>query len=153
MPEIQTKKITLLWSFEGKKAPKWDFYGDFDLDPSITPLDRNRFTIDSASAVIEVNLHPDSTKGADFDQRPVIWRGARPSCMGVGTCRSGRRFVITDVNDKNAEHGFRVRVTYEGRTYTSPDPTIVNTEPTYLGHLHAQAAVERRFREAELPVV
>jgi hypothetical protein len=153
MPEIQTKKITLLWSFEGKKAPEWNFFGDFDSDPSITPLDRNRLTIDSASAVIEVNLHPDSTKGVDFDQRPVIWRGARPSCMGVGTCRSGGRFVITDVNDKNGVYGFRVRVRYEGKSYISPDPTILNTEPTYIKPRTAQPKVERRFREAELQVV
>ncbi|MEP7011877.1 MAG: hypothetical protein ABJC13_16255 [Acidobacteriota bacterium] len=152
MPEIQTKRITLLWTMEGK-APEWIFSGDLDSDPAPVPLDRHRLTIDSASAVIEVNLHPDSTQGADFDLRPVAWRGARPSCMGVGRCRSGRRLLITDVNEKNAEHGFRVRIAYEGRTYLSPDPTILNTEPTYLGHQPAQPEAERRFKEGALQVV
>lgn len=149
MPEIQTKKISLLWRIDNG-TPEWSFSGDLDADPSF--LDQHRLTIDSASAVIEVNLHPDSTEGADFHLRPVVWRGARPSCMGVGLCRNGRRFIITDVNEKNGEHGFRVRVTYEGRTYISPDPTILNTEPTYMGH-PARPEVERRFRETELPVV
>lgn len=148
MPEIQTKKITLLWNLEGK-APQWTFLGD--LDPETT-LDRHKVTIDSASAVIEVNLHPDSTKGADFHPQPVVWRGSRPSCMGVGVCRGGRRFIITDVNEKNAAHSFRIRMTYEGKTYISPDPTILNTEPTYMAPRPAQAE-ERRFKEAALPVV
>jgi len=149
MPEIQTKKITLLWRFEGK-APEWTFSGDLDTDPAF--LDQHRLTIDSASAVIEVSLHPDSTKGADFDLRPVVWRGPRPSCMGVGRCRSGRRFIITDVNEKNAEHGFRIRVTYEGRTYVSPDPTILNTEPTYRGPRPELLAADRSFKEGSLQV-
>lgn len=150
MPEIQTKKISVLWRIDNG-TPDWKFAGDLDSDPSF--LDLHRMTIESASAVIEVNLHPDSTEGADFHARPVAWRGARPLCIGVGNCRNGRRFIITDVNEKNAEHSFRIRVTYEGRTYISPDPTIVNTEPTYLGHLHAPAPTKRDFREGALPVV
>ncbi len=145
MPEIQTKKITILWTLEGKDP--WIFSGDLDADPSF--LDEHRLTIDSASAVIEVNLHPDSTPGADFDQRPVTWRGRRPSCMGVGRSRGGRRFLITDVNEQNGEHGFQIRVLYEGRVYTSPDPTILNTEPTFVKRpLRAAPVVDPRFKAA-----
>ncbi len=145
MPEIQTK-INLLWKLDSG-TPEWIFSGDLDADQK--PL-----TIKSASAVIEVNLHPDSAEGADFHSRPVAWRGVRPSCMGVGKCRGGRSFMITNVNEKNAEHGFRVRVTYQGRTYISPDQTtIINTEPTYRRPRPRRHAAERRFREAALPVV
>ncbi len=80
-----------------------------------------------------------SGEGATWATPPLEWQDfpgkspqtLSPPCMQVSL--AGNNLLITDNNsDAPGKYSFVVSVDYDGVTYTSPDPTIVNREIT--GH-------------------
>ncbi|HEX6865201.1 MAG TPA: hypothetical protein VF414_20395 [Thermoanaerobaculia bacterium] len=84
-------------------------------------------------------LTPESTPGVTFASTPVVWNqpSTQPPNLGLALLGKPAELYMTDLNTATAgapeSYGFFLQVEFEGKVYTSPDPTIVNTEPPHGG--------------------
>lgn len=83
-------------------------------------------------------LTPGSTPGVTFASMPVVWNtpSTQPSNLGVALLGKPAELYMTDINTATSttpeSYSFFLQVEYAGVVYTSPDPTIVNTEPPHF---------------------
>ena len=83
-------------------------------------------------------LTPESTPGVTFASTPVVWNkpSTQPPNLGVALLGKPAELYMTDINTATSgapeSYSFFLQVEYDGVVYTSPDPTIVNTEPPHI---------------------
>src|SRR5262245_12550669 len=126
MSSLQTlavQEVGVTWVNNGSSTGSWTF------DPS-GPL-----VFGETLALILYRLTPQSTSGATFDTTPVVWVSptTQPTTIAVSPTidQLGVHFVDVNVATASLSQSFTfyLQVLFGGQVYTSPDPTIVNTEP------------------------
>jgi hypothetical protein len=92
-----------------------------------------------ADIVLNLTTVNGGAQQATFDEaNPVQWYEdgkpvSRPLAFSDPKLDNGDlRLKFSDVNNstQEMEYGFTVTVDYDGKTFTSPDPTILNLPPT-----------------------
>jgi hypothetical protein len=100
----------------------------------------NEITISKKVAIIIYRFDLDSTPGVRFalgdgnEPSPVLWIApSNPDNFEVTTFNDGEKLVIADANDTPSGEmtfSFRLVAVFQGVTRISPDPTIINKEPS-----------------------
>lgn len=96
-----------------------------------------KLRVDVPLAWIELKLK--SREEAAFTTSPIQWiwnqlPAPKPPQFSVQR-RNQLEVMILNINEAGTEpqtFGIEISVMYQGKTYTSPDPTIVNTEPPHF---------------------
>lgn len=93
--------------------------------------------VDSHLALVRLTLQPISgdTKPSSLTLDPIVWvdrsgvRVPEPSCLETQLDTS-RALTLIDCNTTSGEqrYGFRLSLLYDGNTYSSSDPTIINKD-------------------------
>jgi hypothetical protein len=107
----------------------------------VTNVSGNGVSIHVAPGIQMINCTllttPPAGPQASFQFYPIQWIGTPElaPAMGLGQWFDSTSCRIVVFNTKSsgvpgqAGHGFTFTVVYEGRVYTSPDPTIINDPP------------------------
>lgn len=102
----------------------------------------NEVTISKKVAIIIYRFDLDSTPGVRFalgedfnEPSPVLWIApSNPDNFEVTTLNGGEKLLIADANDTPAggetTFSFRLVAVFQDVTRISPDPTIINKEPS-----------------------
>ncbi|HKV09123.1 MAG TPA: hypothetical protein VJ725_13355 [Thermoanaerobaculia bacterium] len=106
---------------------------------------------DQNLTVFVYTLTPESTPGVTFaPKEPVLWDepSTQPPNLGLALLGKSADLYMTDLNtatrDKPEEsYRFFLQVEFGGAVYTSPDPTIVNTEPPHIDFNVVEEVSER----------
>lgn len=93
--------------------------------------DPDSVTIDEKDSQVEVLLKLTSGSGTlVFASNPVNWNAGTPAGQFTVSAGGGDSITITDADTQYGSFGFTVNVLYNGTPYTSPDPTIINKQPS-----------------------
>lgn len=131
-PNFTTKpiEVNITW-----KDDPVEINGRWTIEPS-------EVTISKKVAIILYTFGPESTPGVRFalgedanEPSPVLWISpSNPDNFEVTTFNGGEKLVIADANDTPAggetTFSFRLVAVYQDITRISPDPTIINKEPS-----------------------
>jgi hypothetical protein len=117
-------------------------------------FDPSGFLVRNQNVTIFVyTLGPASTPGVTFSPKtPIVWNqpSTQPANLGYGLVGKSADLCLTDLNTAKAgsseAYSFFLQVEFQGTTYQSPDPTIVNTEPP-----HFVPIVTERIERIERP--
>ena len=75
--------------------------------------------------VIQLTLST-QVRGAVFAANPVLWDGQPPPGVSVNRVNDYQAQIIaTDRDSATTGYSFRAQVGYNGQTYQSPDPVII----------------------------
>lgn len=127
------------------KAKKFDV--DVIFDPDKISSDPFSYVIDGVSSedfTIKLDvplgwfeLTLKQGPGASFTTTPIQWifnQSPIPTPTSFNVQRNNQlKVTILNINQAGQEpltFGFEIAVMYQGKTYTSPDPTIINVDPT-----------------------
>jgi hypothetical protein len=106
-------------------------------------MEDDKLTVAQALGMIVIQLQ---TSGATFGPSPIVWADEVPTCMSVHR-DSDAQVTIVNWNSNRDEpyaYNFQVIVWYEGSSYMSHDPTIINaTIPTPLPHCGEEGGEHR----------
>lgn len=129
--EIKAKKFEVEVLFDPAKISTDPF--SYKVDGVLS--DDFKLTVDVPLGWFELTLQQGS--GASFTTTPVQWvfNLAPISTPASFTVQRNNQLKITILNINRAGQepqtfGFEIAVMYQGKTYTSPDPTIINVDPT-----------------------
>lgn len=113
---------------------------DNQTDDGKWTIEPGEVKINKRVALILYRLSPASTPGVRFatgennEPSPVLWISpSNPDNFDVTVVDNGQQLVIADANDRPADRqtfSFRLVAVYNGVTRISPDPTIINVDPT-----------------------
>lgn len=105
-------------------------------------IEPSEVTIDKKVAIITYTFTPDSTPGVRFamgpdanEPSPVLWISpSNPDNFEVTVIDGGRSVLIADANETRGidpqSFSFLLVAVYQDVTRISPDPTIINKEPS-----------------------
>ena len=115
----------------GGGDPSWVF------QPESVTVDPRQTTIIAISLVTAGSAGLQATY-APLPQNALTWVAPGPPAWALGWWLNDPQDPSTVLNVKSinmgpttkGDWGFTLSVVYDGQTYTSPDPTIINIEPT-----------------------
>jgi len=122
---IAVQEVEVTWTDDGSSSGDWELY------PAGT------LVFDENLALISYRLSSGSTPGVTFyPEAPLVWDEPSMQPPNIGLILLEGSLLITNLNvateHSSKSYRFYLQVSYEGRVYRSPDPTIVNTEPPIL---------------------
>lgn len=96
-------------------------------------MEDDELTVAQALAMIVIHIQTDRVTFPESS--PVVWTGEVPTCMTVSRDSDTQVTIVNWNSNRGADgdsYGFQVIVQYEGVSYLSHDPTIINaTIPTF----------------------
>ena len=113
--------VTVTWTEDGSRNGLWSIH------PKVV-------TIDSKAGLIIYTFSGESTPGVRFATAPVLWiEPSDPDNFVISA--AGQQVLIADANETTGlisqSFSFLLLADYGGITRISPDPTIINKEPSY----------------------
>jgi len=99
--------------------------------------EKDSFELEVRVPLAWVELKLREGTGAAFTTTPIQWifdQAPVPTPPQFSVQRRNKlEIMILNINEAGQEKqrfGFEIAVMYQGKTYTSPDPTIINVDPT-----------------------